>query len=169
MNGNVNGGVSRKTQRAAPFLQNKIFLIFFLPVILLIIIVAAALIIKLVNSPDHDIPVAASGDYIYVLPIKERVFDEPVTPGRDPFTDGGAAAFILDGIMYNPEGTSIVILRSSDSSYVVSPSDTVGRSGWVISDVTADTVTITKNERSEILTLGADIIQGIIKSNTEGK
>lgn len=166
MNGNVNGGVSRKP-RAKAFLQNKIFLIFFLPVILLIIIIAAALIIRLANAPDDSIPAAAPGDYIYVLPIKERAIDGPVAPGRDPFADGGNAAFILDGIMYNPEGTSIAVLRSSDSSYIVSPDDAVGRTGWVVSGVTADTVTITKNERSEILSLTADAVQGIFNTDTE--
>ncbi|MHB1151456.1 MAG: hypothetical protein ACYCWE_14045 [Eubacteriales bacterium] len=167
MNNNPHTSQRRKPHRAVAFLQNKIFILFFLPVIALIIIIAVVLIIRLVDPSEEEIPVAAVGDYIYVLPIKERPADDSPVAGKDPFSSGGTAALVLDGIMYNPDGTSIVILRSADASYVVSPDGAIGQTGWVVTDITADTVTITKNEKSEILSLTAEAVAGLYNNNTE--
>lgn len=167
MNNNPNGGLRRKPHRAIAFLQNKIFILFFLPVIALIIIIAVVLILRIVKPPAEDIPVAAAGDYIYVLPIKERPADNIPAAGKDPFSSGGTAALALDGIMYNPDGTSIVIIRSAEASYVVSPDSAIGQTGWVVTGITAETVTITKNEKSEILSLAAEAVAGLTNKETE--
>lgn len=167
MNNNTNGGLRRKPHRAIAFLQNKIFILFFLPVIALIIIIAVVLIIRIVNPPAAETPVAAAGDYIYVLPIKERPADNIPVDGKDPFSGGGTAALVLDGIMYNPDGASVVILRSADAAYVVSLDSLIGQTGWVVTAITVDTVTITKNEKSEILSLTAETAAGLIKNDTE--
>lgn len=167
MNGNTDSGLRRKRRRPLAFLQNKIFILFFLPVITLIIIIAVALIVRLVKPPQEDIAVAASEDYIYVLPIKERPADTGPAAGKDPFAAGGTAALVLDGIMYNPDGSSVVILRSAEASYIVSPDETVGQTGWIVKEITADTVLIMKNDKSETLSLTAEAVAGLYENTEE--
>jgi type II secretory pathway component PulC len=98
-----------------------------------------------------------------VLPINERAADKAAV-NKDPFTSGGTAALVLDGIIYNPKGTSIVIVRSADVSYVVSAGGNIGETGWTAASVTADTVTIEKDGKQEILSLAADTTAGLIKN-----
>ncbi len=168
MNNSTDGGFRRKPHRIRAFLQNKIFILFFLPVIALIIIIAAVLIIRVIKTPEAEGMTAAGSDYIYVLPIGERPADDTAAPDRDPFAGSGTAALVLDGIMYNPDGNSVVILRSADASYLVSPDGLIGQTGWVVAAVTSDTVTIVKNDKSEVLSLAADAVAGIVKNETEG-
>ncbi len=166
MNKNTNDGQRRKPHRTAVFLHNKIFILFFLPVLALIIIIAVVLILRVINPPAAETPVAAVGDYIYVLPIKERSADNIPTVGKDPFISEGATGLRLDGIVYNPDGTSIAVISSVNASYVVSNDDSVGQTGWVVAIITADTVTITKNEKTEMLSLIAKTVDGINRNDT---
>lgn len=168
MNNNTNDGPRRKPHRAMAFLQNKIFIIFFLPVIAMIIIIAVALILRAVKSPAEKIPADVTGDYIYVLPIKERPADN-ILPAddKDPFSGSGTPALYLGGIIYNPDGKSNAVILTADKSYVVQQGDLIGKTGWVVNEITADTVTIIKNEKSEILSMPAKAADGLYEKNTE--
>lgn len=162
-----NAGPRRRTHRTIAFLQNKIFILFFLPVIALIIIIAIVLILRIVNPQVEDIPVSAAGDYIYVLPIKERAADNIPVAGKDPFSSGGTSALYLGGIMYNPDGTSNAIILSAEKSYVVLQNEIIGKTGWMVTEITADTVTIIKNDKTEKLTMTAGNVDGLYEKDTE--
>lgn len=171
MTGNLNSNKKnplsapgRKPHKTKSFFHNKIFLMYFVPVISVISIIAVVLIIKAVTGKNDSLPAAAAADNVYVLPINQRAADSNITVDKDPFTSGGTAALVLDGIIYNPEGTSIIIIRSAEFSYVVSAGDVIGDTGWTATSVTADTVTIEKDGKQEVLSLAADVTAGLIKN-----
>lgn len=170
MTGNLNSNKKepispgRKPHKKINFFHNKIFLMYFVPIISVISIIAVILIVKAITGTDNALPASAAGDNIYVLPINERAADSNSAVDKDPFTSGGTAALVLDGIMYNPDGTSIVIIRSAEVSYVVTAGGNIGDTGWTATSVTADTVTIEKDGKQEILSLAADETAGLIKN-----
>lgn len=157
MTGNQNKAPAQKPAAkksksiSASAVLNKTFLYIFLPIILVVTVVAVILIIRgLSQAEEASAPV--DSDYVYVLPIPERTLDLTDEPSKDPFTTS-VSSVTLDGIMYNPNGTSVAILISANTAYVVGVGGPIGDTGYKVTDITSDTATIEKDGKSETLSL----------------
>ncbi|MGI6202309.1 MAG: hypothetical protein ACOYID_02785 [Eubacteriales bacterium] len=141
------GGVSR----------NKLFLFIFMPLMIVISGVSVFFLIKAVTGQPL-LPVSGGENYVYVLPMSERHAGNAEKSGKNPFavTGVGLSPVALEGIMYNPDGTSFAILKSSSMTYVKTIGDEIGDTGWMVAEIGEDSVKVTKDEVSELLTLDAD-------------
>lgn len=151
-----NGAVPAKTVKKKHFgggvLKNKLFLFIFIPMMILISAVTVFFIVKAINN-DSSVPALGGENYVYVLPMAEREAEESVKTGKNPFTTTGLSPVVLDGVMYNPDGTSFAILKSSNKTYVKSVGEEIGETGWTLSEITQDGATVSKDDISETLTL----------------
>lgn len=134
---------------------NKLFLFIFMPLMIVISGVTVFFIVKAVRG-EAILPVSGSEDYVYVLPMSEREASQNGKSGKNPFAVTGISPVSLEGIMYNPDGTSYAILKSSSTTYIKTIGDEIGDTGWVLAEITETSVTVKKDEISEVLTVVAD-------------
>ena len=75
--------------------------------------------------------------------------------GKNPFavTGVGLSPVALEGIMYNPDGTSFAILKSSSMTYVKTIGDEIGDTGWMVAEISEDSVKVTKTKFQSCLPL----------------
>lgn len=155
LSGNGSGPVKKKPSGGG-VMGNKMFLFIFMPLMIVISAVTIYFIIKAVNN-DASVPVSGDENYVYVLPMAEREAGDENSSGKNPFNATGLSPVILVGVMYNPEGASYAILKSSSKTYVKSVGDEIGDTGWTLTDITGDGATVSKDDISETLTLQSDV------------
>ena len=151
MSGSGTGPVKNGTPGGGVF-KNKIFLFIFLPLMIIISAVTVFFIIKAINA-DTSVPVANSENYVYVLPMAEREADTGDSSEKNPFKTTGLSPVNLEGIMYNSDGSSYAILKSSSRSYVLAAGTEIGDTGWTLTEITQTSVTVAKGDMTENLTL----------------
>ncbi|HPT86113.1 MAG TPA: hypothetical protein PK778_09000 [Bacillota bacterium] len=138
--------------------RNKLFLFIFMPLMLVVSGVTLFFIFKAING-EPILPVSGNENYVYVLPMSEREASPAEKSGKNPFATAGVgiSPVALEGVMYNPDGTSYAILKSSNATYVKTVGEEIGDTGWVLSEIAEDFVKVTKDEITEFLTLAPDI------------
>lgn len=147
-------------------LNNKLFLFIFMPLMIIISGVTVFFIVKSITG-DDALQVSGNENFVYVLPMSERAAETGDKAGKNPFNVTGLSPVVLEGIMYNPDGTSYAILKSASMTYVKTIGDEIGDTGWLLTEITDSTVTVTKEDLTEVLSLTANGIPGAIETMPE--
>ncbi len=147
-------------------LHNKLFLFIFMPLMIIISGVTVFFIVKSITG-DNALQVSGNENFVYVLPMSERAAETGDKAGKNPFNVTGLSPVVLEGIMYNPDGTSYAILKSASMTYVKTIGDEIGDTGWLLTEITESTVTVAKDQSSEILSLAPSGMPNAIETMPE--
>lgn len=165
MSGNGKIPVKKKSSGGG-VLNNKLFLFIFMPLMIVISGVTVFFIIKAITS-NNALQVSGNENFVYVLPMAERAAETGDKAGKNPFVATGLAPVVLEGIMYNPDGTSFAILKSASMTYVKTIGDEIGDTGWLLAEISDSTVTVTKEDLTEVLSLAANGLPDAIETLPE--
>lgn len=146
----------RKENPISKFFQKNPKMKIIVAAIAVVVSLAVAVTIILTyknSSPDLDTNVTANENAaVDILPETERDIGETVN-GEDPFDENALNAAKLTGI-YDFYGYKTATLQTSSKSYTLREGDSVGKSDWIVSEITDSSIKIALGDKTKSYTLG---------------